>query len=61
MRLHFIVALLLVLALVGLAGGADLEDDSAAAELYCSNVFHGVWPDFDHSYHSMCKEGELRR
>ena len=49
-----IVAFVAFVALLGMAGQIDFEDEARAHLLYCDNVANGVWPDYDKIYDSEC-------
>jgi len=52
------VAFVVFVCLLGLAGNMEIEDEIAQAQLYCENVYSGVWPDYDNTYSRMCKDGQ---
>lgn len=46
---------LALLALLGLAGAMDYEDQQAEQERYCEMVKAGYWPDFNGTYRDECQ------
>ena len=52
--MRIILALIVLLALFGVVGAMDYEDEQAAAVAYCENVRDKVWPDYK-GYKKECK------
>ena len=50
-----ILVALVLLALFGIVGAMDYEDEVAAQEHYCEMVKAGHWPDYQGTYRSECR------
>ena len=53
-KLLAIAGIVAFVALLGMVGQMDFEDEARAHLLYCDNVANGVWPDYDKIYDSEC-------
>ena len=48
-------AILVLVALYGLAGSMDYEDQQAEQANYCEMVKAGYWPDYQGTYRRECR------
>jgi len=39
----------------------DFEDAQLDAQIYCANVYSGIWPDYENNYEKECKDGNYIR
>lgn len=46
-----------LIALLGLVGNMDYQDEIAEADLYCKNVHELIWPDYKGIYEKECEDG----
>lgn len=51
-----VAVLLALLALFGLVGAMDYEDQQAEQENYCEMVREGLWPDYRGTYRAECRQ-----
>lgn len=59
--LHGMLAGIAISVLFGLVGGMDFEDAQLDAQIYCANVYSGIWPDYENNYEKECKDGNYIR
>lgn len=53
-NLRVIAIIGIIIALLGIAGKMDFEDEARSQKLYCDNVASGIWPNYDKVYNSDC-------
>lgn len=53
---HWIaLAVVTLIAALGLAGNGDLEEAERAQSEYCANVESGAWPDYQDNAAEVCR------
>ena len=53
-ELYFMIACLIGLAILGIAGNMSYHDERVERNFYCEMVKAGAWPDYKHIYAAEC-------
>jgi len=59
-RYQVVLAVLAIVAAIGIVGNMDYKDEIRQQIAYCENVKAGVWPDYDGTYKTECTPDKLK-
>lgn len=59
-RYQVVLAVLAIVAAIGIVGNMDYKDEIRQQIAYCENVKAGVWPDYDGTYKTECPPDKLK-
>lgn len=60
MKLKTVGSVALIVGMIAIVSNEDFKDEVRSQMLYCENVKHGFWPDYERTYETHCTEAKIK-